>query len=190
VIGDLTFLGKTGLDSKIMDLAKNHRTEIIGVCGGFQMLGQKIADPHHVESGGQTLPALGLIPVSTVLSPQKTLTRITAKHSESGLALTGYEIHHGLTSTDGANAVVERQDGQVIGTGTPDGLVWGTYLHGIFDADEYRRWFIDRLRMRRGLPAIGQVCAVYDLEPAFDRLADVVRESIDLSSIYRIMGLR
>jgi len=160
------------------------------MCGGFQMLGREIADPHHVESEGQTLPALGLIPVSTVLSPQKTLTRITATHTESGLPLAGYEIHHGLTSTCGSNAVVERQDGQVIGTGTPDGLVWGTYLHGIFDADEYRRWFIDRLRMRRGLAAIGQVCAVYDLEPAFDRLADVVRESIDLSSIYRIMGLR
>jgi cobyric acid synthase len=70
------------------------------------------------------------------------------------------------------------------------GHVWGTYLHGIFDADEFRRWFIDRLRVRRDLTAVGKVCAVYDLEPAYERLAEVVRKSLNMDEIYRVMGLR
>ena len=68
--------------------------------------------------------------------------------------------------------------------------VWGTYLHGVFDADEFRRWFVDRLRVRRGLPPVGSVVGRYDIEPALDRLAQVVRESLRMDDIYRIMGLR
>ncbi|MHB9038064.1 MAG: cobyric acid synthase [Armatimonadota bacterium] len=190
VIGDLLYLQKTGLDERILELARMGRAEIIGVCGGFQILGREIADPHQVESSGRTLHALGLIPVSTVLAPEKTLNRVAAKHLESGLPLYGYEIHHGVTNGDGVAPMVEREDGEMIGASAPNGLIWGTYLHGIFDADEFRRWFIDRLRVRRGLSTLGQVCATYDLEPAFDRLADVVRASINLSEIYRIMGLQ
>jgi len=80
-------------------------------------------------------------------------------------------------------------DGRSAGIGTGDGRVWGTYLHGVFDADEFRRWFIDRLRVRRGLAAIGKVCARYDIEPAIDRLADAVRASLDMKKIYELMGL-
>ena len=68
-------------------------------------------------------------------------------------------------------------------------LVWGSYLHGIFDADLFRRWFIDRLRTRRGLAPVGRVLAVYDLQNAFDRLAAVVREQIDLKQVYRLLKL-
>ncbi|MEQ8160857.1 MAG: threonine-phosphate decarboxylase, partial [Smithellaceae bacterium] len=95
----------------------------------------------------------------------------------------------GLTAGDNLIPVVEGEDGKIIGLGTADGNVWGTYLHGVFDADEFRRWFIDRLRVKRGLPAYGEVCTAYDLEPAFERLAAVVRESLDMAAIYRIMGL-
>ena len=190
VIGDLIYLQKTGLDRKIAELAGSGRCEIVGVCGGFQILGKEISDPHCVESAGKTLQGMGLIPVSTVLAAQKTLTRVSAKHLVSSLPLNGYEIHHGVTMGSGVAPMVEREDGETIGMSANDGLIWGTYLHGVFDADEFRRWFIDQLRVRRGLSALGQVCAVYDLEPAFDRLADVVRESIDLDEIYRIMGLK
>lgn len=189
VIGDLMYLQHTGLGDKIIELA-GRGTEIIGVCGGFQILGREIADPHHVESAGKTLNALGLIPASTVLAPEKTLVRTAARHLESGLPVYGYEIHHGVTAGDGVVPVIEREDGETIGMGADNRLIWGTYLHGVFDADQFRRHFIDRLRVRRGLPALGKVQASYDLEPAFDRLADVVRESVDLDKIYRIMGLR
>jgi cobyric acid synthase CobQ len=190
VVGDLAALRSTGLDGKILELAANRQAEIVGICGGFQILGKEIADPHHVESAGLTVPALGLIPGSTVLAREKTLTSVKAIHFGSGLRLYGYEIHHGVTDSCGSVPLIEREDGAIIGRSARDGLVWGTYLHGVFDADEFRRWFVDRLRVRRGLPAIGKVCAVYDLEPALDRLADVVRQSIDLDKVYRLMGLR
>lgn len=190
VMGDLAFLKETGMDRKILELAEKKKTEIVGVCGGFQILGSQIEDPYGIESPDKaTLGALGLLSVSTYLSPDKTLKRIEAKHLLSGLPLTGYEIHHGLTAGDNLMPVVEGEDGKIIGLGAADGSVWGTYLHGVFDADEFRRWFIDRLRVKRGLPACGKICAVYDLEPAFERLAAVVRESIDMRVIYKIMGL-
>jgi cobyric acid synthase len=82
-----------------------------------------------------------------------------------------------------------RADGETVGVASPDGAVWGTYLHGIFDDDEFRRWFIDRLRVRRGLAPVGRPVAVYDLEQAFDRLAGAVRASIDLQGVFRLVGL-
>ncbi len=102
----------------------------------------------------------------------------------------GYEIHHGETEGMSFKPCLTREDGKVIGVGSADGRLWGTYLHGIFDKDEFRRWFIDRLRNRRGLPPIGHVCVTYDLEPAFNRLADVVRRSLRIDEIYRLMGLQ
>lgn len=190
VMGDLAFLKETGMDKRILELAAKKRTEIVGVCGGFQILGNQIEDPYGIESPDKaTLGALGLLSVSTYLSQDKTLKRIEAKHLLSGMSLTGYEIHHGLTAGDNLMSVVEGEDGKIIGLGTAEGNVWGTYLHGVFDADGFRRWFIDRLRVKRGLTACGQICAVYDLEPAFERLAAIVRESIDMAAIYKILGL-
>ncbi|MGV8057534.1 MAG: cobyric acid synthase [Smithellaceae bacterium] len=191
VMGDLAFLKDTGMDQRILALAAGRKTEIIGICGGFQMLGSQIDDPCGIESAEKsTLSALGLLSVATHLSPDKTLRRVQAKHLLSGLKLSGYEIHHGLTAGNNLLPLAQGADGKTIGFGTDDGGVWGTYLHGVFDADEFRRWFIDRLRVKRGLRAVGKICAVYDLEPAFERLAAVVRESIDLAAIYKIMGLR
>ena len=152
-------------------------------------MGSDIADPFGIESAsGRTLSGLGLLPVRTTLAREKTLRRVSARHTESGCEISGYEIHHGLTGGDGA-PLIRREDGEAIGFGAAGGLCWGTYLHGIFDADGFRRWFIDRLRVRRSLAPLGRIAAVYDLEPAFDRLADVVRKSLKMDEIYKIMGL-
>jgi cobyric acid synthase len=163
---------------------------LIGICGGFQFLGREIADPHGIESGGRTLRGLGLLPLSTTLALEKTLKCVTARHLDSGFTVRGYEIHHGKMSGMDLIPFVLRDDDEVIGVKSKDGLIWGTYLHGIFDADEFRRWFTDRLRIRRGLSPMGYVCSRYDLEPAFDRLAEVVRRSLRIDEIYRRMGLR
>ncbi len=190
VIGDLDYLKRNGLARKIADLARAGKTMTIGICGGFQILGGKIADPHAIESAAMTMEGLGLLPVATTLVAEKTLACVSARHVESGLPIRGYEIHHGRTEGYGISPAVVRDDGEVIGTISADGLIWGTYLHGIFDADEFRRWFIDRLRLRRGLAPVRRILAPYDLEPAFDRLADAVRRSLRIEEIYRIMGLR
>ena len=190
VIGDLAGLQASGMAEKIMNLALGGRTEIVGICGGLQILGTELSDPLGIESvPGRSLPGLGLLRVRTALAREKTLTRVTARHTDSGCDVQGYEIHHGLTGGGNLKALIRREDGEVIGFGADGGLLWGTYLHGIFDADKFRRWFIDRLRLRRGLVPLGRIAAVYDLEPAFERLAAVVRRSLNMDKIYKIMGL-
>jgi len=191
VIGDLAALEESGMAARIVALAREGRTEIIGICGGLQILGRRIADPFGIESEtGRSVAGLGLLPVQTELAREKTLMRVSARHLPSGCALYGYEIHHGRTEGDDAPPLIRRDDGEALGTGIPDGRAWGTYLHGIFDADPFRRWFIDRLRERRGLSPLGRIAANYDLEPAFDRLAAAVRKGLQMDAIYRIMGIR
>jgi cobyric acid synthase CobQ len=190
VIGDLEYLRRSGLDRKIFDLSDKGHTEVVGLCGGFQMLGQSVDDPYGIESATKTIHGLGLMPISTVMAQQKTLVRTEGTHLPSRLKVRGYEIHHGQTEGTPLIPLVVREDGQIIGAEAEKRNVWGTYLHGIFDADEFRRWFIDRLRVRRNLTAVGRVCAIYDLEPAYERLAEVVRRSLKMDDIYRVMGLR
>jgi cobyric acid synthase CobQ/L-threonine-O-3-phosphate decarboxylase len=189
VVSDLEHLCRTGLTAAIRGLAREERTEIIGICGGYQMLGEKILDPHGIESVPRTENALGLLPLVTVMEQEKTLRRVAGRHLVSGIQVEGYEIHHGQTQLNaGGNPMVVGDNGEVIGAGND--LVWGSYLHGIFDADSFRRWFIDRLRVRRGLPAVGRNLAIYDLQEAFDRLANTVRESLDMERIYKLLKLR
>lgn len=190
VIDDLAALKAGGMVEKIMNLARRGRTEIIGICGGLQFLGTEIADPLGIESAaGRTLPGLGLLPIRTTLAREKTLTRVTARHVDSGCVVHGYEIHHGRTESGDLSPLIRREDGEAIGIGAEGGRFWGTYLHGVFDVDEFRRWFIDRLRLRRGLAPLRRIAAVYDLEPAFERLAMTVRKSLRMDEIYKIMGL-
>ncbi len=120
---------------------------------------------------------------------EKTLARASAVHLDSGLVTKGYEIHHGQTELGDCEALVKRDDGQTIGAKSKTGRVWGTYLHGIFDDDKFRRWFIDSLRVSKGLDGLGKVCAVYDLEIAFDHLADVFRNTVDMKKIYELLRL-
>jgi len=191
VVADLAYLRSSGMEKRVMELAALGECEIIGVCGGFQMLGQEIGDPHGLESQGRTVRAMGLLPVVTELALEKTLGRVNARYLPEDAALTGYEIHHGLTRPEDSSVspVVVREDGQVLGYGLKEGLVWGSYLHGLFDADLFRRVFVDRLRIRSGLFGLGGITAVYDLEPALDRLAGIVREHLAMEKIYNLLQL-
>jgi cobyric acid synthase CobQ/L-threonine-O-3-phosphate decarboxylase len=190
VIGDLEFLRHNQFEPKIAELARSGKTEIVGICGGFQMLGADIGDPYKVESLSPTVQGFGLLDIATEMATEKTLTRAKATHIESNLPIQGYEIHHGRSRMERVQPLVRRSDGEIIGARSASGMIWGTYLHGVFDADEFRRWFIDRLRVRRGLPAIGKATVKYDLEPALDRLAEAVRAKLNLGEVYRLMGLK
>jgi cobyric acid synthase CobQ len=191
-LGDLEYLRRTGLAEKITALAQSGTTEIIGICGGFQMLGHSVRDPLCIESAAENTAGLGLLDVHTVMAAEKTRVRTTARHITSGHDVTGYEIHHGQTSYDGCQPLLTREDGQIVGVAGRDSKqnIWGTYLHGIFDADAFRRWLIDDLRVRRGLQPWTEASARYDIEPALDRLADAVRANVRLNEIYRLMGLQ
>jgi cobyric acid synthase CobQ/L-threonine-O-3-phosphate decarboxylase len=189
VPGDLRFLEERGLAAAICALAQAQASRIVGICGGFQMLGQRVEDPYHLESNGQPTGGLGLLPLVTTLEREKTLRRVEGRHLESGHTVAGYEIHHGQTAGSEVPPVVRDAQGELTGGCSADGRIWGTYWHGIFDQDEFRRWFIDQSRAPR-LKPIGRVLAHYDLEPALDRLAATLREALPIEELYRKMRLR
>ncbi len=190
VINDLAYLRESGLATGLTELAAGGRTPIIGICGGFQLLGQRIDDPFGLEGTvGTSIEALGLLPgLITTLEADKTLTRRTGTHQASGRKVHGYEIHHGASASNLPPALRLTEPEQTAGAASADGLLWGSYLHGIFDADDFRRWFIDDLRQRQGLPPRTAIQYSYDLEPALDHLAATVRQGLDMERIYRLLG--
>ena len=187
VIHDLLYLQSEGFIETIM---KNFEAgcEIVGICGGYMMLGETIEDPHEIESAASQIAGLNFLKMTTVIRKAKQLIRVKGVHKVSGSNIFGYEIHHGI-STDSNDPLFVFDDNSSCGTVDHSGRVWGCYLHGVFDSDEFRRWFIDRLRSRIGLQPVGEIIAPYDLEAAFDRLADCVRENSDIDAIYRLLGL-
>jgi cobyric acid synthase CobQ len=186
VIADLSFLHTSGLAWAIKKQAG--RSEIIGICGGYQMLGGMICDPHGIESNCLQKEGLQLLDMVTTLEQQKQLTRQQGVHLLSGCKIYGYEIHHGQTGSL-YPPVLNFDDGKSCGAMHQQGLIWGSYLHGIFDADTFRRWFIDELRVRAGFSALKTVQVSYDLESSFARLAAIVRENIDMAAVYRLLQL-
>ncbi len=186
VLRDLQYLRQTGLADRIIRLAATG-CQIIGICGGLQMLGRRITDPLYIEAGN-SMTALGLLPISTELAAEKTLQRRELVHRQSGLPVSGYEIHHGQSRSEAA-AIFRQPAGESADPGASNGNIWGSYLHGIFDSDSFRHWFINDLRQRQGLPEFNGVRPLYDLEPAFDRLADTVRQAVNMDNIYRLLGL-
>jgi cobyric acid synthase CobQ/L-threonine-O-3-phosphate decarboxylase len=187
VIGDLESLQLSGMAGEIQKKAESG-CEIVGICGGYQMLGKGIADPHGIESLQKTVTGLSLIDMQTILAPDKTLTRKKGTHISSGQPVVGYEIHHGQTSSNG-RFLFSYEDGSHCGISAFDSNIWGTYLHGIFDSDLFRRWFIDTIRQRKGYPLYQGPLNSYNLEPAFDRLADTVRKTLDMDRVYQLLGM-
>ncbi|MDP3478174.1 MAG: cobyric acid synthase [Desulfoprunum sp.] len=187
VMGDLGFLKEQDFFGALTRLA-DAGCEIVGICGGYQMLGKTVHDPLRLESAAPQASGLGLLDLVTELKEHKTLTRRTGLHLPSGLTVKGYEIHHGISSSSLEPALAFGND-IFCGAVGHNGLIWGSYLHGIFDEDHFRRWFIDSLRTRKGLPPVGEILAPFDLEAAFDRLADRVRESLDMPAIYALLHL-
>lgn len=188
VMNDLNFLARSGLSDSITKQYEKG-VEVIGICGGYQMLGKTIKDPYQMESRHSEkngVVGMGLLPMETILEKEKNLIRKTGVHRRSGHEVFGYEIHHGISSAT-ENPVLQFNDNSSCGTSRPGDKAWGTYLHGIFDSDQFRRWFIDNLRVEKGLQPLGKIVAPYDLEASFDRLADVVRDAVDVNEIYKLM---
>jgi adenosylcobyric acid synthase len=196
---DLRWLRARGLDAAIVAHARTR--PLLGICGGMQMLGLRIDDPLAVESGGST-DGLGLLPLVTTLAARKTTVRVTALVAGASFAgrpiavtaFDGYEIHLGATSrTNGApfafvrdGAGRAREDGAV----SADGLVTGTYVHGLFDDDAFRHAAVDALRARCGLSAAGAYGAWRaEREARYDRLATIVRTALDVPLLARLAGL-
>jgi len=188
VMVDLDYLKRSGIVTSLLDLAEKG-VEIVGICGGFQMLGRVIADPfglEHEEKGRIT--GLSLLKMDTELAFEKTMVRKTGIHLQSGCKVSGYEIHHGLSNYS-ENCLIRFNDMSECGICSENGLVWGSYLHGIFDEDLFRRWFVNKLRLKKGMPAGSLKGIPYNLEASFDRLAGLVRQALDMDLVYQMLGL-
>jgi len=172
--------------------------EVVGLCGGLQMLGQQIVDPDHVEATVRVAAGLGWLPVTTRFVKQKLVAQARGVHVESGQPVAGYEIHMGRMRYAPSAARVIRlteRGGQAIDEGdgarSQDGRVWGTHLHGVFDQPRFRRWWLNRLRARRGLPL--DATPAPSSAPAtdiYDRLAASVRPHLNLDAILGLLGRR
>ncbi|MDP6100069.1 MAG: cobyric acid synthase [Dehalococcoidia bacterium] len=201
-VADLLHLRENGLAGAITKAARREGTPVLGICGGFQMLGQDLADPHGVESQkGSSCPGLGLLSVRTVFETAKSTHQAKGELVASrglwgrlkGYVVEGYEIHMGHTTDEAPPALQVRRHGERQGF-HPDGAVdargkvMGTYLHGIFDQPGFRHALIQELRRRKGLPPEPQ-SDIPANEENYRRLAAVVRESLDMSLLYEVCGL-
>lgn len=185
---DLQHLHSSGIAEEISLLAVESRCTIVGICAGFQMLGERIMDPGMNESSLMNTVGLGLLPVNTTMVGNKMVGLRKALHLPSGIHVNGYEIHHGVSDNHSISPLFQdSESGASLGVSSPDGRVWGTYLHGVFDSDLFRRWFIDNLRKSRGLSDSSAGIVRYDLEKEISRLASIVRKSIDMNEIDRII---
>ncbi|MBQ9338078.1 MAG: cobyric acid synthase [Lentisphaeria bacterium] len=183
VADDIGRMRRNGLFDKV----KNSRAFLVGICGGLQILGEKLLDPERIESDQTETACLGLLPLTTRMNRKKTLLHNSGV-TRDGLTVRGYEIHHGETvciPREGLHVMLS-PDGRELGY-EAEGVL-ATYLHGIFDDDAFRRHFLNGLRRRKGLSPLPQQTE-YGFEPALNRLADHVRARIDLKKLYRKIGV-
>jgi adenosylcobyric acid synthase len=182
-IGDLAFLRAQGWN---IDIAAHVRRggHVLGLCGGYQMLGRTIADPDGVDGREGTVDGLSLLDIDTVMSADKSTTLVTGTHVATGTPIEGYEIHLGRSAgADCARPLVmiaDRPDGAC----SKDGRVQGTYLHGLFTQDAFRKAWLKNLGIASTL--------AYDarIESALDALADHVEAHLDIEQLLKIARSR
>lgn len=192
-IFDLKWLRECGLEAAIKKLA-SQGTAVFGVCGGYQMLGERIVDAEGVEGGG-AIEGIGLLPVWTEFAAEKRRTRTMARVLQAegvldrltGLQIEGYEIHMGRTTLpEGAKPFLALESGAV--DGCVLGNVYGSYLHGFFDASACREAVLSALCEKKGVSLSAEA---FDLkaykERQYDLLAEAIRKNVNMKLIYRIL---
>ncbi len=181
-ISDLKAFRKNGWH---IDLAAHIRRggHVLGICAGYQMLGQEISDPDGVEGSCETIAGLGFLDVKTIMSPQKQLALTKATYLETGEQISGYEIHIGSTTgIDCARAWLSA-NGRDIGAATENGRVRGCYLHGLFANDGFRRSYLRQLGAKTGELDYGQ-----SVEDTLDNLAQHIEKNVDITALLEIAG--
>jgi adenosylcobyric acid synthase len=188
---DMAFLRDSGLSHQILRRIEHNKASVIGICGGYQMMGESISDPHGVESSSGFIEGLALFPLQTELTQTKTTIRSrgTLTYQDQSLAVEGYEIHMGLTSSSSQSytSLIKTDQGED-GCISNDARYLGTYFHGIFHNDEFRKVLLNQIRLQKGFQPISERLSYQEVRNnAYDRLADTVREHIQLERIEQIM---
>lgn len=183
-VDDLRWLYARGLAAGVDRLARAG-VPVVGICGGFQMLGREIVDLEGIESTPAITPGLWLLPVETTFEAAKQTVRVAG--TAMGVKVEGYEIHMGRSRLlEGAEPFAALTDGRE--DGARRGQIFGTYLHGIFESTPFRRRWLNGLRERRGLPALPEDESTVDpREAALDRLAEHVRRHVDMERLAAIL---
>ncbi len=175
-IADMQFLRNSELAQEIL-LAHEQKKKIVGICGGFQMLGRSISDPHHVENDIQTIPGLGIIPADTIMASEKTTKQCVFHFKENNEVCSGYEIHMGITDFEEQvplNFIDKKPEGYIKSN------CWGTYIHGIFD----NSIVVDDLLSGFNTNAPNEVFDYQAYkEENYDKLAQHLEENLDMESI-------
>jgi adenosylcobyric acid synthase len=191
-LADLAWLRANGLADALLGLAAQG-VALVGICGGYQMLGHSISDPDGVEGGGDAA-GLRLLPVRVIFRGAK-VTQQAVAHPlgrwpwlTAAEPLTGYEIHAGQAETPAPLLELRRADSShtLDGTAAPDGRIWGTHLHGLFHNDDFRRAWLASLGWQapaRPTPYLARKAAGYD------RLADALEAALDVRRLDAIIGL-
>jgi adenosylcobyric acid synthase len=191
---DLLFLKEKKLDIVIQEL-HSQGVFIVGICGGFQMLGTLVSDPYHVESANDSVTGLGLLDVSTVMEQNKTTTQITCSivtgngilEGLAGMQITGYEIHMGVTTPD--EKAVSFTDVQDRCVSLLKGNVLGTYIHGFFDNTQFTGVLINNLRKAKGMIWQQQMTSYTEYkEEQYKTLATQVRKNMNMEKVYKILN--
>ena len=198
-IADLEFLRARGLAERVIELARAG-TPILGICGGYQMLGANILDAMRVESNNTEVSGLGLLPVVTTFEAEKQTVRARGDlvankglfAETRGLDVIGYEIHMGRTSVEGESLIHVTSRGDEAtnafdGATDASGWIAGTYFHGLFDNDGLRHAMLANLAARKNLTRPSGTR--FDRDVEYDRLAQVARMNLNLKVIYRLAGL-
>lgn len=175
--GDLAYLRAQGWD---VDIAGHVRRggAVLGICGGYQMLGEWVRDPHGIEGVAGDTKGLGLLDIETVMSPDKTLTRVSATHVETGCPISGYEIHIGRSEGPARARPFATVNGTPEGAVSNDGRIMGSYLHGLFVDDSFRAAFL----AARGAAASTMSYSAA-VEQTLDALATHLERYIDVSGL-------
>ncbi|WP_028782103.1 cobyric acid synthase [Thalassobacillus devorans] len=188
-IEDLIYLKDRGIDQAIKT-AQEQGAYVFGICGGYQMIGNKVSDPYQVETSLEEVQGLELLPIETTLARHKKTVRSSGSIEWNGstIPVTGYEIHMGTTIAKEAIEDFIEMGGQA--DGTRKGNVMGTYFHGIFHNDVFRTAFLNLLRLEKGLDPLKTTTLFRaHQEQEFDRLATHVREALDMHKLYDRMTM-
>jgi adenosylcobyric acid synthase len=177
-IGDLIGFRQNGWDRDLADHCRRGG-HVVGICGGYQMLGRVVRDPQGVEGATTEAEGLGLLDVETVMEPEKTVRNVTAHSLSFGTPLSGYEIHIGRTAGADCLRPVAVINGVEDGATSADGKVFGTYLHGLFGADAFRARFLESLGI-----ASGGVDYRAEVDRALDAIASHLETHLDCDAIF------
>lgn len=178
-LGDLGFLRAQGWD---IDLQAHVRRggHVLGICGGYQMLGTKVCDPEGLEGPAGVIDGLGLLDIETLMTPKKALTRPLARHAATGLSFNAYEIHIGTSDGPDHSRPFAYIDDKPEGAMSADGRITGSYLHGMFADDEFRKAWL------AGFGVEGQGSYRADVDATLNRLADHMETHVDVDGILSV----